>query len=793
MINPDQDHRSQIRWGGWQRRVVLGTFAVAGVALIAGMMFHAISPERLSSATPTAKAAFTCTGFPNPLRRALTMYARAANTTRLNYIADHFELAAEAFGDEAASIRQRNPNFRFVNYNSITDNYISRGAVDEHNWLMANATTYGVTDPEDVYLHYSQDTVSRLDGINVTIPGWNPSCSPNCTPPATATSRSQARVAVYYSDLSRRVPAFHTTELRALQRAYHVYLLTQVIRGGGNQYWDGFMFDNASLRYLQTNVQSGGQVAEAPGTPSVSTNTFLDWYYNQGFGRFEQELRTNPPEHPDGRRVWIVPNIADYPRVTDSQWEQGYVNFHPGDVLLNEFAHNPTRAYGQTLPATIFDKNGLAQAVGIDVWEFPLNITSIFGRQGSFTADEAMMNNLGLHWLTRRPNVLTWGFVNIVSQAAWDNNMRGLFDTDLGQPLEDPQVLTTGTDGRGYAYTVYSRRFACGLSVARVRGNWDQEFDAATEVTVTLPGSYFPLDVDGNTGTTTTTEARLRNGQALLFLAQGTTPPPCTPDWRCTDWGQCSGGTQTRTCTDQNSCGTNNGRPAESQSCVCQENWSCGAWSACVNDQQSRACTDLNSCGTTTLRPPLTQSCTNPCTPLWQCTEWGQCTNGTQARACTDQNNCGVNDGRPAESQACSCVPDWQCGPWGECNGTLQSRTCTDRNQCGEQPPQSITVQPCDGTSPAPVTDLRAVPPAPNTPQASAPTKRVTSARKTRLVRVCRKVTVTSKSQRTGRPIRRVKRACARVWKPVLVARRRPALAPRVSPRTILSSNQQTR
>ncbi len=729
---------------------------------------------------PPAKAAFSCPN-PWPLRRALTMYARAVDTTRLNYIADHFELAAEAFGDEAAYIRQRNPNFRFVNYNSITDNYVSRGSVDEHDWLMQNAATYLTDpgeDPEDVYLHYSQDTVSRLrdtasgTDVNVTIPGWNPSCSPNCTPPtppATATSRSQARVAVYYSDLSRRVPAFHTPHLRALQRAYHVYLLTQAMRGGGNQYWDGFMFDNASLRFLQTNVQSGGQVAEAPGTPSVQTNTFLDWYYYQGFGLFEQELRTNPPQA-NGRPLMIVPNVAGVPAITQDQWQEGYVDFHPGDVMLKEFSHNPTRDFGQTLPATIFSKNGLAQAAGIDLWEFPMNITSISGRQGSFTADEAMMNNLGMHWLTRRPNILTWGFVNIVSQAAWDNNMRGLFDTDLGQPLEDPQVLATGTDGRNYPYTVYSRRFSCGLAVVRVRGAEPEHFDATTAVTVTLPESYFPLDVDGNTGATTS-QATLRNGQALLFLAQGTTPPPCTPDWRCTDWNQCTAGSQTRTCTDQNSCGTEQGRPAESQACTCQENWSCGAWSTCVDDQQSRTCTDQNSCGTTTTRPPLTQSCTNPCTPLWQCTEWGQCTSGAQARTCTDQNNCGVNDGRPAESQACSCVQDWQCGAWSQCSSGTQSRTCTDANSCGTsggRPPES---QSCDDVPPAPVNDLRTVEPPPPAPTSSA-VPRASPAR------VCWVVTVvgknikraTSRTSASTRTTTTTKRVCGPVRRSLVAA-----------------------
>jgi len=42
---------------------------------------------------------------------------------------------------------------------------------------------------------------------------------------------------------------------------------------------------------------------------------------------------------------------------------------------------------------------------------------------------------------------------------------------------------------------------------------------------------------------------------------------PCEESWTCTDWGDCSDGTQTRTCTDINSCGTEDNKPGESQGC----------------------------------------------------------------------------------------------------------------------------------------------------------------------------------------------------------------------------------
>ena len=46
------------------------------------------------------------------------------------------------------------------------------------------------------------------------------------------------------------------------------------------------------------------------------------------------------------------------------------------------------------------------------------------------------------------------------------------------------------------------------------------------------------------------------------------TASACSPLWRCTEWNTCIDGTQTRTCQDWNLCGTDEGKPEETQSCV---------------------------------------------------------------------------------------------------------------------------------------------------------------------------------------------------------------------------------
>lgn len=41
----------------------------------------------------------------------------------------------------------------------------------------------------------------------------------------------------------------------------------------------------------------------------------------------------------------------------------------------------------------------------------------------------------------------------------------------------------------------------------------------------------------------------------------------CTPNWVCSEWSVCSENLQYRTCTDENACGTDDGRPPESRLC----------------------------------------------------------------------------------------------------------------------------------------------------------------------------------------------------------------------------------
>jgi len=91
----------------------------------------------------------------------------------------------------------------------------------------------------------------------------------------------------------------------------------------------------------------------------------------------------------------------------------------------------------------------------------------------------------------------------------------------------------------------------------------------------------FDLSVSGPAITTTTTPSGvISGGENTGGTSGGTTTIPtttivitetiiqgCQEKWTCTKWSECVNGVQTRTCTDENNCGTDLYKPFESQPC----------------------------------------------------------------------------------------------------------------------------------------------------------------------------------------------------------------------------------
>ncbi len=87
----------------------------------------------------------------------------------------------------------------------------------------------------------------------------------------------------------------------------------------------------------------------------------------------------------------------------------------------------------------------------------------------------------------------------------------------------------------------------------------------------------------------------------------------CVSDWDCGEWSACGvDQLEVRTCTDKNYCELDR---EESRACTavtaeaCQESWTCLSWSTCQNGIQTRTCYDQNNCGTILNKPAGQQSC----------------------------------------------------------------------------------------------------------------------------------------------------------------------------------------
>ena len=499
---------------------LLGIFVLAAVsAVVAGVP------------TPVAaQSTGECTEDPWPLRRALFMYTHSGlPTDLLDKIADRFDFAVEGYRPDIEYLINRNSRFEFVAiYNSLTDNYV--GDDSEHQWLFDNAAQYGVSG-EDAYLHFYEDSVVDLQGEQITIPGWNPSRT-SSDPPASASSPEEARIPVYFKSLARRVTNFSTQAVRDLHLAYNVSRLNTPLIGGIHP--GGIMFDNSANQALQVRVVSGGAVAEHPTHAQFNSSEFMDWYWMGGVKTFLAQLR----EYVDtnramfgNRQIHIIPNTANSPYIGTSTWEASYVEPPIGHVLALEFEYNPTRDFGANLPQVIYEKHTQAINAGVGIFETGYLFKGRGDLAGSFTDEEAVMNNVAGHWVHRADDAgaAPWATTYLLGanvwdaasdQQRWELNLLPIFDVDLGRPLGPPFLLAEGTDGKGYSYRVYGRRFHCGMAVVRHRDPYDGDFDAATAVQFDLDGEYIPVDANGNLMPATTTWT-LRNGQGQVFLNSG--------------------------------------------------------------------------------------------------------------------------------------------------------------------------------------------------------------------------------------------------------------------------------
>ena len=89
-----------------------------------------------------------------------------------------------------------------------------------------------------------------------------------------------------------------------------------------------------------------------------------------------------------------------------------------------------------------------------------------------------------------------------------------------------------------------------------------------------------------------------KQSDVYSFSVQQQKSTECVEEWICSPFQplKCAVGSQTRTCTDKNNCGTEKNKLPEIRDCQskCLENWSCSDWTQ--GDCGTRKCSDLNQC-----------------------------------------------------------------------------------------------------------------------------------------------------------------------------------------------------
>jgi len=447
------------------------------------------------------------------LHHGVGWYSTAPTDEIRALAAERYEVGVTGLtsGYDRKAVKDLNPNFRWFVYNSISDNYVPPhpGIIDEY-LLLTNLANQEGLDPEEVYLHYWDDTRIVLQGDTIDVPGWGG---------GTSSDPAVSRVPVFYSSLVRRATNFGSTGARQLHKEVTIQMLLDEPFDGTTLYADGIFLDNSSGRlFNRGTILFGGEVREAPSHANVNSTEFRNWYFDTFttfLGDLKDTLETSATWSKDGKRKELMINIANV-------WEDAYVTKDVADILYMEFLYNPVRSWGVTEVDEAYRRDSLASAAGIASFYSATMTRSVSGHVGEYDYDETLLGNYTWYLMTRTPSTIFFQQgANAPNTAGWDSlTWRGCMDVvpgNLGEATGPPYTLASGTDPLGNPYEIKARDYDGGMVVLRNRGNWSEGIEVETAVNVNLPTTLFPVDPEGNS-LPAVSQLTLRNGQGAILL-----------------------------------------------------------------------------------------------------------------------------------------------------------------------------------------------------------------------------------------------------------------------------------
>lgn len=397
------------------------------------------------------------------------------------------------------------------------------------SWYAANYASYsGITDPEDFYLHYADSTRIVFGADTLSFSAGDRAVNYLGSPPG-----------------SRTVPAYHTDSIREARVDMFVSLVGATHGSSG---YIGLYLDNASFEtWNYVSIPLGGSIAEHPTNETFGTSAFNDWYFfgdgdvNNFGGAAHAMAMLDSAMTAEG--YLLAANIGNlYPVSGSRDSYRAYVteNGPVADFVTQEF--NPRFRFSSgaettNWPRQVFEWNRDFSRGGVPMafTAQPHPVTGPgAGAGAAVDQDEllrfwefTMVYQLHPDSLLLMPNqyvndVIGSAYGTFSDMSMWIGQQNApSYNVDLGYPdATGPVTLTTGTDGQGQAYTVYSRTYDDGLAV--FRAHYGSTLGATTAVNVDLGGNYYPLLSDGTWDSTSViTSISIENADGAILQRVG--------------------------------------------------------------------------------------------------------------------------------------------------------------------------------------------------------------------------------------------------------------------------------
>lgn len=436
-------------------------------------------------------------------------------------MANRYELTVEARVESMNVIRRIKPDFLWFHYISIEDAATS----GRKNYIDSLMILNGV-DLETLYMHYWDYTEVTLQGTTLICPGL-----------ANAVTRQDtidSRIPIYYSNRARALNNLYSPYVRQYDKMYACKVLSTLPYNYGVTstvgYLDGIFWDNGSWCLYNTGQRIiGGQIAEHPthaNLGDIGCNGSQWWWESclkPFYQAFVDTLNQSSSWHPDGKQKYSMPNIAN-------SWTDDYVTAGTAHFLCAEFV--PRWDMRDMFVTAYGTHDSLAHENGVKLLYSSLTNTTLDYYEGSYTHEEAIVNNLALFYVFSSPSSYQFHMPHTgvnPNQDGWDSlTWIGAMDYDIGESFQFHYVEeASGVDGRGYTYNIYSRVVQNAKVFFRTRGNYNQHFDDLTNVTLQLNGSYRELLPSGNLGNPVSSIG-FRNGTGRImipFASDDSIPP----------------------------------------------------------------------------------------------------------------------------------------------------------------------------------------------------------------------------------------------------------------------------